>query len=240
MMLSRGGGVALWRQIAEAIEADIERKTFPPGGRLPTEEELSARFGVNRHTVRRAIAMLQDQGLVRVEQGRGTFVQEGVIDYPLSTRTRFSEIIRRQARTPSGELLRTATLPADPVMAKSLGLDVGAPVVLVETLGKVDGAPVSIAAHYFSQARFPDLIDVFRTERGVTQTLRRLGIADYRRKQTRVTARLPDSYEMRHLQLSKMIPVLVAESINVDDEGRPLEWGVTRFAANRIQIVSEP
>src|SRR3546814_2598248 len=79
--LERGGGFALWRQIAHTLGEEIARGDHPPGSRLATEAELSTRFAVNRHTVRRAVAELGAQGLLRVEQGRGTFVQENVIDY---------------------------------------------------------------------------------------------------------------------------------------------------------------
>ncbi|MFX6949916.1 GntR family transcriptional regulator, partial [Acinetobacter baumannii] len=65
-MLARGGGVTVWRQIAEAMEADIVGGGLPPGSRMPTEAALSARFGVNRHTVRQALKSLVEKGLVRV------------------------------------------------------------------------------------------------------------------------------------------------------------------------------
>ena len=51
---------------------------------------LSERFGVNRHTVRRAISTLVEQGLLRVEQGRGTFVAEDVVEFVVGERTRFT------------------------------------------------------------------------------------------------------------------------------------------------------
>ena len=86
----RHDGVALWRQILVRLERDIGAGIYPPGGRLPTEAEFAARFGVNRHTVRRALEELSRVGLVRVEQGRGTFVAEDILDYTVGPRTRFS------------------------------------------------------------------------------------------------------------------------------------------------------
>ena len=85
--LTRSAGVALWRQIAQMLEAEIRQGVYPPGGQLPTEAQLAARFRVNRHTLRRAIASLQEGGHLRVEQGRGTFVQEETIEYPVARRT---------------------------------------------------------------------------------------------------------------------------------------------------------
>ena len=100
-------GAPLWQFIADTVAEEIRERVFAPGDRLPTEAELALRFGAHRHTVRRALASLQDYGLLRIEQGRGTFVQEDIVDYPLSSRTRFSEIIERQAKKPSGTLLRS-------------------------------------------------------------------------------------------------------------------------------------
>jgi GntR family phosphonate transport system transcriptional regulator len=46
--------------------------------------------------------------------------------------------------------------------------------------------------------------------------------------------------ERERLEMPRTVPLIVAESLNVDHDGRPLEHGVARFAANRVQIVFEP
>ena len=88
-----GDGITRWRRVADLIRAAIGDGAMTD--RLPAEAELAPRFGVNRHTVRRALEELSRDGLVRVEQGRGTFVAEDVLDYTVGARTRFSEWIRR-------------------------------------------------------------------------------------------------------------------------------------------------
>ena len=62
--------------------------TLAAGAQLPAESALAARFGVNRHTVRRALGVLAEGGLVRTTQGRGSFVEQGPIAYPIGPRTR--------------------------------------------------------------------------------------------------------------------------------------------------------
>ena len=198
MTLQRQAGVALWRQIAEILENDIRQKVFEPGQRLPTEAELAERFAVNRHTLRRGIGFLEQEGVLRVEQGRGTFVQERVVDYKLGKRTRFSENIEKQSRIPSGEIVRALVMAADAEVAKNLHLRKGAPVELIENVGKVDERPISVAAHHFPAKRFPDIIEVYKQERSVTKALARYGIDDYTRKETRITARLPTAEPAEH------------------------------------------
>src|SRR5918996_2949213 len=105
--LERGSGIAVWRQIAHRLESDFHAGDLKAGTRLPTEAELAARFTVNRHTVRRAIADLAARGLIRVEQGRGTFLQDLVIDYPLRRRTSFSANLLAQDRAPTHDVLET-------------------------------------------------------------------------------------------------------------------------------------
>jgi GntR family phosphonate transport system transcriptional regulator len=235
----RGEGVALWRRISGALGGEIAGGQPAPGERLPTEAELAARFRVNRHTIRRAVADLQDRALVRIEQGRGTFVVEPPIDYRLGTRTRFTENVLAQQRTPSGEVLRAAEVPADAAMALNLAVAPGAPVALIETRRFADRYPLSVGLHHFPLERFPEVIRIHGEEGRVTETLRRLGVPDYTRRSTRITARPADSWEAHQLQLPRHGIVLVSEAVNVDPDGRPVEWGVTRFAAGRVQILVE-
>lgn len=239
MTLARMSGVALWRQIEQEIEADIRAKQFGPGDRLPTEAEMSQRFAVNRHTVRRAMLGLQERGLIRVEQGRGSFVQENIVDYRLSRRTRFSENILTLRRDPSGELVRVARLPADKTMAQMLGLRAGEPVLLLETLKSADGRPINLGSHHFPFRRFNGLAEAFKTEGSITAALRKFGVNDYTRKVTRVTARMPEEEEARLLAQPRNRPVLITESVNVDEAGLPIEYGMARFAADRVQFVFE-
>src|SRR5439155_18899780 len=102
----------LWRKIAQTLSAEIVAQDMQPGAKLPTEAQLATRFDVNRHTVRRAIESLVRTGLVRVEQGRGSFVAEDVLGYEVSARTRFSEWIRRHNKEPSGQVLRIREVAA--------------------------------------------------------------------------------------------------------------------------------
>ena len=239
MTLARMSGVALWRQIEQEIEADIRAKQFGPGDRLPTEAQLSQRFAVNRHTVRRAMLGLQERGLIRVEQGRGSFVQENIVDYRLGRRTRFSENILTLRRDPSGELVRVARLPADKIMAQMLGLRAGEPVLLLETLKSADGRPINLGSHHFPFRRFNGLAEAFKAEGSITAALRKFGVNDYTRKVTRVTSRMPEEEEARLLAQPRNRPVLITESVNVDEAGTPIEYGLARFAADRVQFVFE-
>ncbi len=233
----RQEGLALWRQIASQLQAEIGG-AFPPGARLPPEAELARRFGVNRHTLRRALDELSRGGLVRVEHGRGAFVPEDVLDYVVEPRTRFSEWVRRHNKEPSGRVLRLAEEPAGAVAAAALGTGEDTHVVVFERLGLADGRPVSLGTHRFPP-RLRGLTDALRTG-GITAALRAVGVDDYRRQVTRVTARMPTAEEAELLRTPRSRPLLVTENVNVDRHGAVVEFGVTRYPTPRVQIVFEP
>ena len=235
-----GRGVAQWRQIADTLRADMAGGALRPGDQLPTEAHLAARFGVNRHTVRRALEDLSRAGAIRIEQGRGSFVAEDVLDYVVGTRTRFSEWVRRHNREPSGRVLALREVPAPPAVADGLGIRDGEPVVLLERVGLADGRPVSLSSHHFPAARLPGMENALRREPGITAALARVGVADYLRQSTRVTARLPSASEATALAMARGLPLLVCENVNVDRAGRIVEFGIARYPTPRVQIVFEP
>lgn len=238
--LLRDDGVTLWRQIARTLEQDVADGTLAAGGKLPSEGELSERFAVNRHTVRRALGELQRQGLIRIEQGRGSFVAEDTLDYDVSPRTRFSEWVRRNSKEPSGTVLDLREAAADAVVAAALGLKLGARVVRMERLGLADGVPVSLTSHHFALSRFPDILAALRDTGTVTEALARCGVADYLRQSTRVSARLPFPREAELLRMPRTRPLLVAENVNVNRDGAVVEFGLSRFPTPRVQMVFEP
>lgn len=237
--IDRGAGIAVWRQIAEWLKAEIVAGTFAEGARLPTEAEIAARFDVNRHTVRRAIASLTSDGILRADQGRGTFVAAAPLTYPIRTRTRFSEIVSGQDRTPSGRMIGTGTEAADALISEALGVPLGSTLLRIETLRVVDGTPVLVGTSWFDQERFPGLVAAYAETGSFTEALARSGVTDYTRRYSKVTAELVEAQDAGLLELEAAQPILVVESVNVDQDARPIQYTRTRMAADRVQLMIE-
>ncbi|WP_299818169.1 phosphonate metabolism transcriptional regulator PhnF [uncultured Roseibium sp.] len=235
--LDRGAGIAVWRQIMETLKAEIVSGVFERGSRLPPESELASRFGVNRHTVRRAIAALTGEGILRADQGRGTFVASTPLTYPIGPRTRYSEIVSGQDRAPDGRIIGSATEEADGLLANRLDVPLGTVLTRVEALRVADGVPMIIATSWFEQARVPNFVADYADSGSITTALARAGITDYRRKETRITADLVEARDARQLGMALGQPVMIMESVNLDMEGRPIQYTRARVAADRVQLV---
>jgi GntR family phosphonate transport system transcriptional regulator len=240
MSLPRRSGVALWRQVQMNLEQQLADGVLQPGDQLPTEARLSSHFGVNRHTVRRALSGMEERGLIRVEQGRGTFVQEPVVPYHVSVRTRFTDNLAGQNRVPARTVLEVETVEAEAAAAAALEVAAETALIRVVLVGDSDGRRISHSEHLFPAGRFPGLDRALAAEASVTRALAKLGVPDYKRKWTRVTARMPSGREADLLQQPRSRPILLAESVNVDPDGRPIEFGLTRFNSDWVQIVFEP
>lgn len=238
--LQRGVGVALWRQIADGIRAGLAQGLAGEDGRLPPETELAQRFGVNRHTVRAAIAALAHEGVLQSRQGRGTYVRrQKRLVYPIGERTRFSAGLEGQARERQSEVLANARESATPDVAAALGIPPGEETIRIEVLGRADGVPVSRATLWFHAARLPQIAEIMAETGSVTDALARFGLADYRRASTAVEARHVDEADMRDLRLLPGAIVLVTRAVNVDPLGKPLQFSLTRFPADRVELVLE-
>jgi len=235
---ARHGGVALWRRIADDIRLDIVGGKMASGDRLPPESALAERFAANRHTVRRALAVLAEEGVVRAEQGRGTFVDAARrLSYRIGKRTRFSEGLAGQTGETHGELLAARQEHAPANVARGLGIAPGARVVRLETLSFADGRPLSRGTSWFAYARLPDIAEAYAATGSITQSLRQLGVRDYARQSTRISARHASVEEARSLKLAPGTVMLVTEIVDTDNDEQPIQYAITRFPADRLELV---
>lgn len=236
--MERGSGVALWRQIVDRIRHGIADGSLVHEDRLQPETSLAALFGVNRHTVRSAIATLVQEGFLHVEQGRGTFVRDVKrISYALGPRTRFSANLEGQARAAHTVLLGHAIVAASAQIAEVLGLSIGDDVLKMDVLGEADGKRISRATHWFSAARFPELVHHYRETGSLTSALNQCGIEDYMRRSTGVSARHAEASTLADLALAPGAIVLVTTAINETPDGEAIQFSETLFPADRVELM---
>lgn len=227
---------SLWAAIAATLTEEIAAGHYCPGDKLPTEAELAARFAVNRHTVRHALAALADKGLIHSRRGAGVFVAQRPTDYPLGRRVRFHQNVLAAGQAPSRRISRSETRPCDAEEARALRLKPGDPVHVVEGVSLADGQPIAAFQSVFPAARFPDLLTLVRETGSITRALTASGLPDYTRAETRLTAQLADPVLAVQLAIRPGAPVLRTLALNIDARGVPVEHGITWFAGERVTL----
>lgn len=227
---------AIWADIAATLSDEIGQGLYAKGAKLPTEAQFAARFGVNRHTVRHALADLAARGLVVSRRGAGVFVASRPTDYAIGRRVRFNENVVASGQTPSRELTRLETRVAAAHEAVALALEVGALVHVVEGVSMADEQPIAMFRSVFPAARFPALLVALAEVPSITGALVAAGVTDYVRVSTRVTAKLTKPVQALRLRLHEAAPILRTEAVNTDASGVPVEYGVTWFAGDRVTL----
>jgi len=219
------------KKLTEAI-----RTSYKPGDMLPPQAELAEQYNVSRMFIRGALEILESTGTIQRVQGKGAVVQQQQIDYPIHRYTRFTETLEKNGRQAETVVLRKIGIPADDEVSHHLQLAHGEPVIMLESLGKMDGAPFSIGRQYFPLEK---VYDVMRRYNGGSLhqfIAQRYGIK-LRRVLSLITALRPGKKDCMHLELFSQTPLLQVKSVNIDEATKiPIEYVDTRFKSTAIQL----
>ena len=227
---------SFWVRIACEISAAIVRGAYAPGDRLPSESALAQQFGVNRHTIRRSLASLCNQGLLRVTQGSGTYVEEFAVDIVLGKRTRHRQSMILAGLRGGLRVVDSLIVRANFQQASMLQVPVRSTLLALHTLGEAEMRPLHFGERYFPLPRFAKLEAIVRDTGSITGAFLAHGVKDYTRRESRVSANLASAVVAAHLKQPVNRPVLQVESINVDTDGIPIECATTWFAGDRITL----
>ena len=164
--LDRNGNIPLVYQLGEAIRDKIVRGEYSQGDSIPTEDRLQRLYGVSRTTVRLALAKLVNEGYIRRQQGKGTYVNpRGLVAKGKSkpfSRDMFGVKSTTQIILSAGMKVRTEvlhfarTLPSEEVAAK-LGISEEDPVLHFERVRYADDRPLVLERSWIAAVQCPDL-----------------------------------------------------------------------------------
>lgn len=220
-MVAQDKSGPLYRQVAEALRAEIEGR-LRPGEAIPTESELERRFGVSRITVRRALDELARAGLVTRRRGSGTFVTRPKVTEQLGVLHSWAEGMRAQGlepRTVDCEILRIAP-PAWVAQALRLDPDASAAVLRVQRLRHAGDEPLCLMVDYLPHYIAPDLPERGLEGESLYETLERRYKLIPGRVEDTVSARGATMFEALLLGVSPGAPVLYVTRLTygADDE----------------------
>jgi len=241
---------AKYRQIADDLREQISTATLPPGTQLPTEPKLAAAYGASRSTVRLAVGLLIQQGLVETRQGVGTYVTEPVT--PLTVVLSREEDWRagetadaalqptgEPARRPATAKFQAETTVADGETAASLNVAEGTPVVLRRTQRYIGKQPWSLVISCYPM----DIVKGTALEQAAASAKSAsLVLAEYGHQpvgyRDEIYARMPDASETAFFQLSNLVPVTVV-SRTTFDTAQPIRLTRYVYRADRLRLRHE-
>ncbi|MEU1102655.1 GntR family transcriptional regulator [Streptomyces tibetensis] len=231
--LDRSSPVPLYHQLAQQLEAAIERGVLAPGNLLGNEVDLSVRLGLSRPTVRQAIQSLVDKGLLVRRRGVGTQVVHSQVKRPLELSNLYDDL-EAAGQGPTTEVVRNDILPAACDVAAALGVPEGGEVTVLDRLRRTHGRPVALLRNYLP-ASLLDLDSTRLESTGLYRVMRSAGITLHSARQT-VGARAATAGEASRLDEEEGAALLTMQRTAYDDTGRPVEYATHIYRASHYSF----
>lgn len=115
-------------------------------------------------------------------------------------------------------------------------ISTGKPVCAYHGLSLSDGQPIAVVESVFPADHLSGLAEALTAHTSITEALSAVGVADYTRVSTRLTAVRASATQALHLNINEGDPLLKSASVNEDEHGTPVEYGRTWFAGDRITL----
>ncbi len=229
------GPIPLYYQVAEILQKEF-LTTYEPGSQVPTEPELIERFGVSRTTIRQAMALLEENGVLIRQSGKGTFLTTSPkLEVELTALTGFVEDMVALGLESSARVISINTIVPSTAVIQKLNLKEGEEVVYIERVRLAEDEPISFDATYLpvefgSKIAQDDLVVhpiffLLENQYGIA-----LGGADYCIEASIVPKRISE-----YLQIPAGSPIFLIERNSYSIDGSPVDYEKLYYRADKIR-----
>jgi GntR family transcriptional regulator len=235
--LSRGP-VPLHHQLYLELRSSLDQGVWGVGDQLPTEKELSERYGCSLITVRRALDELRRERRIERIPGRGSFVTAVPIERDLAALTSFTQEMEARGLEPETTLVASRSGTADAQIAEALELEPGTPTIEIERLRSAAGEPLVLETVHLPAERFPGLLETDLAQHSLYGLLaERYGVSLVRAREA-IEPILPSKHEAELLGQNPRRPALLVELVAFTSDGVPIEFcrGVVRGDRARYYV----
>ncbi|HTJ69696.1 MAG TPA: GntR family transcriptional regulator [Actinospica sp.] len=225
--------MARYQDVALRLRRAISDGTYPPGSRLPSEHELAQQYGVSRQTIRHALGVLGEDGVVASHQGaRRTVLAQPRLQNFGELRS-FSRWARSIGSEPGGRVDLMERRAATEIQARELGLAPGDPVVYVVRVRLLDDTPVMIERTAYVERAGMLLSFVDLERESISERLEEHGIVFAHAEHT-IDAVNATPDDARLLNIAPGIALLRERRRATDPRGQALEWSEDRYVGDAV------
>lgn len=236
MMLNRDAPIPLYQQIYDIWKRKIETGELKPADKIPTERELCGLYEVSQITVRQAIQMLVNEGLLVRRPRTGTHVAQRKFSQQLIQLTSFSEDMRSRGLRPGGRLMRVLEEPADAIAADRLKVDLSEPVIRIERLRTAEDEPIAIEVFRMPSSLCPGLAGENIEGKSLYDVLTRSYGVDLAWAEQSFESTLASSAQASLLGIKRGAPVLSVERLTFNSSHHPVEYTTSVYRGDRYKL----
>ena len=233
--IERNSPVPLYHQLKLLLSDRINNGEWQVDDMLPTEEQLTERYGLSRTTVRQALRELELEGLISRYRGRGTFVSRPKLSHSPEPHHGLTDFLLQQGRKPGWRVLSADWAPAPAEAARGLQLEQGTAVFCLRRLRLADEEPIGYHVAYVSPA-WAAAIDTDLLETG--------GSLHYLNAQNQLAGSYADrtieavpapEAVSEALQVEMGSPLLTIHRLVIGRAGKPVEEMRAMYRGDRFQ-----
>lgn len=206
-----------------------------------SEREMCEKYGVSRPTIRKALQELENEGIIKILRGKGAFFlgTAKLVESSFTMGRRkisFYDQVVATGGHPSSKVLTQDVQPADKVVAAKLKIKRGDPVFCLERVRYVDGEVFSVNSSRVPYKLCPGLTTHdFSGEVSLHHVLESYGLYPHHADRV-IEIGHAGEYETIHLGLSIGDPIAITHTETIDEDGRPLEYAVTKHSAYKTRF----
>ncbi|HEM3576501.1 TPA: trehalose operon repressor [Streptococcus suis] len=225
-----------YQEIYNDLKEKIRTNIYPAERSLPTEQQLQEMYGVSRDTVRKALAMLTEGGLIQKVQGRGSMVlKQEILNFPVSGLTSYQELTASLQLSSQTEVISLDMLTVNSSLASLTGFEPFSKVWKVVRTRSIDGKISVVDTDYLAVELVPDLtIEI--AEKSIYEYLEgQLGL-DIAYAQKEITVE-PTSREERDLMQSQDDYLVLIKSRVYLGDTRQFQYTESKHKIDKFRFV---
>ena len=235
-VIDKANPLPYYQQLADLLRHEIgTRQAHGDLGQLPSENELAERHGISRATVRHALDVLERDGWIYREKGRGSFAFVRRVEQELTQLVSTTEDMRRRGWSLITRVVSLERVAAASYVAAPLALAAAGAVYALCRLRIVNGEPLSLQTAYLPLELCPKL-----EENDLTLSLYRLLESRYGLRLSTgyevLRARCATPLEAQLLQIREDMPVMTSERVTYAANGTPVEYLEAAWRGDRYDF----
>ena len=237
--LDFSGKTHLYYQLYDILYDNIKKGIYKPGDKLPTENQLIQLYGVSRVTIRKAMDMLLNEGLIVKRRGHGTFVQSKKVEQTLTKVLHFSNEMEKRGYKSTVKMLINEKVYANKKIAEALSIPTGSPLIHVCRLRYANDEPMCIESAYLIYEKCPNVLKQDFSKISLRHFLQSEYNIFWKRAHQRIYAIKANSRFADYLNISDGDPLIYIERVSYTQNNEPGEYLQSYYRGDRFYLTAE-
>lgn len=225
---------SLYIEIAAKIREDISRGKYSTSDKMPSEAALASIYNVSRNTIREALSVLENEGLLIRKHGSGTFLKGNKLSvgYGKARTIGFTETKNKLGQVPGTRSLVFDWEPADASISKTLGISVGSLLGVLKRLRTVNGKPLLYAIDKLPEKVIGSDFTSEKIQESLFEFLQRSRGVQFDKSEIKISATVPNRIIAEMLGMDPSLPLLLVEEIYYNFSKEPILWSQNYYRSD--------